>query len=273
MRHLSMLRKHAPGHRLARVAELGPGDSIGIGLCALLTGSDRYLALDAKPYGSPANRHRILEEMSAWLAGDQAIPGQDEFPGVRPILEQAFRPSTITTLPTRDRIQLIAEALERLGRVTDNRQGMGISYLAPWSTEALLRHRDDPDLVYSQAVLEHVDDLETTYKALGHKLKPGALMSHTIDFTCHGIADSWFGHWKIGKRSWRIIRGRRPYLINRMPCSYHHRLLQANGFEIVHEERKMAEPLPMSDVAEDLRPLFSPDDLGTAGTYLLVRKV
>jgi hypothetical protein len=34
----------------ASVGEIGPGDSLGIGLAALLAGSDRYYGLDVVPY-------------------------------------------------------------------------------------------------------------------------------------------------------------------------------------------------------------------------------
>ena len=37
------------------------------------------------------------------------------------------------------------------------------------------------DFLYSQAVLEHVEDLDNTYKAMQKWLKPSGFISHTID--------------------------------------------------------------------------------------------
>ena len=52
LRHLVLL--HASGrmrHRVPRVvAELGPGDSIGIGIAALLSGAEKYYAFDVVRY-------------------------------------------------------------------------------------------------------------------------------------------------------------------------------------------------------------------------------
>src|SRR5690242_6794043 len=50
LRHLAMAREHGLSTAPATVAELGPGDSVGVGLAALLTGSERYWALDVLSY-------------------------------------------------------------------------------------------------------------------------------------------------------------------------------------------------------------------------------
>jgi hypothetical protein len=51
------------------------------------------------------------------------------------------------------------------------------------------------DLIVSQAVLEHVDDLENTYDAFAQWLRPGGRMSHEIDFHSRGLTMPWNGHW------------------------------------------------------------------------------
>ena len=49
-------------------------------------------------------------------------------------------------------------------------------------------------MVFYQAVLQHIDDLEETYKKIAQWLKPNGLMSHNIDFKSMGSADNWYGH-------------------------------------------------------------------------------
>jgi hypothetical protein len=81
-------------------------------------------------------------------------------------------------------------------------------------------------MTYSQAVLEHVDELASTYQELYRWLKPGGFMSHEIDFRCHRTARKWNGHWAYSDSAWKLIRGVWPYLLSRQPHSTHIELLQ-----------------------------------------------
>ena len=92
-------------------------------------------------------------------------------------------------------------------------------------------------MIYSQAVLEHVDDLHGAYQAMYLWLKPRGFISHQIDFKCHGLADSWNGHWTFSGLTWRLMRGRRTYLLNREPHSTQTKLLREAGFEMVYDEK------------------------------------
>ena len=60
-------------------------------------------------------------------------------------------------------------------------------------------------------------------------------MSHKIDHSSHGITRSWNGHYAIPKWLWRLIRGGRPYLLNRFTPSQHRTLIRSAGFEILSE--------------------------------------
>ena len=62
-----------------------------------------------------------------------------------------------------------------------------LRYAAPWR-DASVMQPGSLDLIFSQAVMEHVDDLPATYAACRDWLRPGGLMSHQIDFRCHGTA-------------------------------------------------------------------------------------
>src|SRR5258708_2426522 len=65
LRHLIMLSQHGFQLKGSRVGELGPGDSIGIGLAALLSGADQYVGLDIVPFSAKANLETILDDLIA----------------------------------------------------------------------------------------------------------------------------------------------------------------------------------------------------------------
>jgi hypothetical protein len=54
------------------VAEFGPGDSLGVGLAALLSGSNRYSALDVHRDGSTERTLRIFDELVALFRGTRS---------------------------------------------------------------------------------------------------------------------------------------------------------------------------------------------------------
>ena len=58
-------------------------------------------------------------------------------------------------------------------------------------------------------------------------------MSHQIDFRSHNLTPAWNGHRAISEGVWRVMMGRRPYLINREPWSAHARAITDCGFKII----------------------------------------
>jgi hypothetical protein len=123
--------------------------------------------------------------------------------------------------------------------------------------------RGEVDLVLSQAVLEHVDDLDKTYDAFVQWLRPGGYMSHEIDFRSHGLTKPWNGHWEYPDLVWKVIVGNRPYLINRQPCSAHVAMMRERGFRVIRELRQRMEGIPRARLAPRWRGMTD-DDLVSA---------
>jgi hypothetical protein len=269
MRHLVSVAKVQPGFSFEIVAELGPGDALGIGICALLSGAKRYIGLDRLAFGLRANNLLLLDELLALFQARAPIPGDDEFPGVYPTLTNYQFPTNILSDETLG-VSLATPRLARIraaltGNIGFSREGL-LSYVAPWdSSDKVLP--GSVDFLLSQAVLEHVDDIDAAYAAMRQWLRPSGVMSHRIDYTSHGISRDWYGHWTVSPALWRIVRGRRAYLINRLPHSGHVAAMQRNGFEIKHCVRTIASsPAP----EKALRIAHAISDLEIKGAFFVL---
>jgi hypothetical protein len=250
------------------VAELGPGDSLGTGIAALLSGAERYIAFDVVPHASAERNLAVLAELVSLFDAQAAIPGDSEFPGVSPKLDDYQFPSAI--LP-RERI---AAALQP-ERVSSVRQALAdvtapnskIQYRAPWF-ESSVMEPGTVHMIFSQAVLEHVDDLEQAYRAMLTWLAPDGFLSHQIDFSSHGWTDKWNGHWAQSDFKWKLIRGKDVWSINREPESSHLSFLEKNGFRIVSHQRESSDS---QITRRQLAPRFqgaTSADLTTRATFL-----
>src|SRR5712692_896358 len=63
LRHLVTLVPHGFHIKGARIGEFGPGDSVGTGLAALLSGAEHYVGLDLLPLSARANLESILDHL------------------------------------------------------------------------------------------------------------------------------------------------------------------------------------------------------------------
>ena len=248
------------------VAELGPGDSLGIGLAAVLCGAHRYIALDVKAHANVERNLKVLDELVRLFRDRAAIPDDNEWPLTHPKLSGYGFPSHILT-PDRLAASLAESRLDHVRRAIQGKGGpVSVSYRAPW-TDAATIDSASVDFLLSQAVLEHVEDLETTYAAMRSWMKPGASMSHSIDFWCHGLTWAWNGHWMVGDLTWHVVRGTRRYLINRQPLSRHLDLLHRNGFETVRVERRRGDTNGGFRPAKSFRTITA-EDASTRGAFV-----
>lgn len=268
LRHLVMLAAAGLPTEPDSVAELGPGDSFGIGLAAMLSGANRYYALDARPHARSERNLAVFEELHALFGARAPIPDEAEFPHVRPRLPSYAFPAVILTT---ERLRRTLQA-NRIAAIRSALQGnaasstVAIGYAAPWNDAVVIRP-GALDLVVSQAVLEHVEDVPGTYHALHRWLRPNGVMSHAIDFKSHGLTRTWNGHWTVPDAMWTVVHGRRPYLINRLPRSAHIRAMTELGFRIVTDLSTDAPPLDRRRLAPRFASLTD-TDLRTDGTFV-----
>jgi SAM-dependent methyltransferase len=273
MRHLVWLHAVGADTDPETVAEIGPGASIGTGLAALIAGAERYHGFDIKAYGSSPHNIAVFDELVALFKARAPIPGTDEFATIKPALDTTAFPAHIFDDSRLSRA-LAPARLERLRRALTS-EGMAapnaaVTYVAPWFDDSRVQPAS-VDWIFSQAVMEHVDDLERTYAACRAWLRPGALMSHQIDFKSHGTATRWNGHWAYSDLAWRMVRGARSYLINRAPHSEHLEALGTAGFQVLEDLRIFRhDGLPPARLARPYRDLDS-DDLTTAGAFIIAR--
>lgn len=240
LRHLSMARENCLPTAPEAVAELGPGESLGVGLTALLCGARTYVALDVEKTADISGNLTMLNELVTLLNNRGEIPDDRELPGANPKLLDYGFPSHILSADRLKfaleygRLAMIRNAILKLAGTAGNI--IQFNYVAPWSDTVIIE-RESVDMIISQAVLEHIDDLEGSYAAMFQWLKPGGFISHVIDFRSHGTSRTWNGHWAYPNFVWNLMRGKRPFLINRYPYSKHRELLKKHGFEIVGEKK------------------------------------
>jgi len=272
LRHLVMAKNNGLNAYPKVVAELGPGDSLGIGLAALISGSEQYFAFDVVEHANTQRNLKIFDELVELFRNRTPIPGDDEFPVVKPSLSNYDFPVEILDE------KRLSEALEesRIKRIRDSLANFHannslIQYKVPWYNENILE-KESVDMIFSQAVLEHVDDLKGTYRSMYLWLKPDGYISHQIDFRSHGTSDEWNGHWVYSDLLWKLIKGKRAYLLNREPYSTHIKILEEESFQLVFDAKnKFKSNLTREDFAKRFKSM-SDDDMTTLGVFFQATK-
>jgi len=274
LRHLVLTNKVCNTKNIpAVVAEIGPGDSLGTGFAALLSGAEKYYSLDVVHYCDVEKNLSIFDEMVQLFQDKEDIPDDEEFPKINPKLDSYSFPDYLIN-ESRLRASLSNERLKYIRKsiISTNSNNGCIYYHVPWTDSSSIQE-NSVDFIFSQAVLEHVDDLPLVYNSMKKWLKDSGVISHTIDFKSHGTSVKWNGHWGYSNLAWKIVRGRAIYLINRMPLSFHLKCLDDAGFELIYSQQvKGDEGIQREKLAEDFREL-SDLDLNTSVAYLVCKIV
>ncbi len=280
LRHLVSVHENGITTTPKRIAELGPGDSLGIGLSALLSGVENYLALDIIKFSDAERNLRIFDELVILFKNRAVIPLEKEFPNIRPALNNYNFPELILTdehlkkTLDENRLARIRNSIKEIDNIESTVEGNMIQYMVPWNETSLIE-LESIDMIISQAVLQHIDRLENTYECMYKWLKKDGIMSHCIDLKSMGSSDKWDGHWSYTDTEWKIVRGRKNYLINREPYSKHIELLKKNNFIIICDKKTTTKSSFVN--GEKLASKFKkmdPIDLAVSGTFIqAVKKV
>jgi hypothetical protein len=267
LRHLVSLSLY--GFKIAgtTIGELGPGDSIGTGFAALLSGAHRYFGLDVVPFAEECDLQNVFDELVQLYSIKSPIPDDDEFPHVRPKLRSYNFPN-----------QLIewTEFQSRIERIRTEitgglKFGELIAYRAPWSSTNIIKP-SSLDLIFSQSVLEYVSPLEQTYEAIHAWLKPGGFSSNAIDFSAMYLSPYWNGHWAYSDWEWRVVSGRRQFFLNRDPLSKHLVSATSLGFDVLEVNKQCKDSgLSTNLLAPQFRKMNN-EDLRTCGAMIILRK-
>jgi len=272
LRHLVMLHNNGLSTAPNTIGELGPGDSLGIGMSAMLGGADKYWALDVVRFANNTRNLKIFDQLVSLFKNRERIPDNSEFPRIKPYLDSYNFPSHILTEEhlaeslKPERLQLLRKAIDNPGEQIG---GLEIKYIVPWNTKDNILE-NSVDMIFSQAALEHVDDLLDTYNILYRYLRPSGIMSHNIDFKSHGTSCAWNGHWRYSKIIWRLIRGKRKhsYWLNRYPHSAHIKFLEKSGYKVVCDIKNITSS---QILRRELAPEFNyltDDDLVTSSAFI-----
>jgi hypothetical protein len=236
LRFLSHLNRSA-GFSIdgAVVVELGPGSSLGFGMAALLSGAHRYYAFDHVNHISVEDDLQVFDLLVELFCQRASVPNAGMNAQVFPFLpcydfpDSCFRYDSLRSTLDKKRVADIRQDFR-------DRSSRYVSYQAPWSTKT--GDLDSKaDLIISNSVLEHVDDVELAYTAFSNWLKPGGYMAHLIDYSSHALFNEWNGHWGCSEITWKLLRGRRHYLINRLSHSRHKAMLAKFKFDVIDDIR------------------------------------
>lgn len=280
MRHLSIITRAVPSFRPHSVVELGPGDSLGVGCAALLSGAESYVGLDLVPRADPLHDVHVLDELVSMFGHRAPIPDERIFPHLLPKLPSYNFPNRLFTDDGPRHIRIDHERVEEIRAALLDRQdvlydNVPVGYVAPWGPRTI--DRQSVDLVMSQASLQDMphdsdrSELAGAFAAMSRWLRKGGIMSHQIDFG-FPVGAEWNHHWHYSDAAWRVLRGNRPAFENRVPLSVYLQLCDEYDFQVVSVKRVEKPGLSREKAAPRFRDLPEADFVTSSAHIVAVRR-
>ncbi|MFM2232905.1 MAG: hypothetical protein RJB31_1606, partial [Bacteroidota bacterium] len=162
------------------------------------------------------------------------IPNNDEFPLVQPVLDdysfplQILNDDLMKDMLSEERIAELRSAIENM----DSSGSDQIKFFVHWEENTEIES-GSLDYIFSQAVLQYVDNIDSAYEKMNTMLRQGGMMSHCIDFSSHGMTKSWNGQWLYSDAEWKFLNGNKKVILNREPKSSYLKSISNNGFDIL----------------------------------------
>lgn len=279
LRYLVVLEKNGISTKVDSVAEIGPGDSLGVGLAALLSGVNKYYALDIAQNIFSSDNIKLFDELVELFLKRAPILNNHDLPKAKPVLDTYEFPRNILNEKILEqslnasRIKKIRNMLINLVQKKEIKKDENIvmRYFAPWDKDDVIQ-KESIDMIFSCAVMEHVEDIDKAYGAMNLWLKKEGIFCHAIDFKSHNTAPGWNGHWTCSDIVWKMIRGKCVYLINREPYSRH--ISSVNKyFNIICSEKYVNKNnLSRKQLAKKFRNLTD-EDMITASAFIAGKKI
>lgn len=271
LRHLIKAHEAGMTNVPVTVAELGPGESLGVGLAALITGCEKYLAFDIVSFADLKDHQPLFDELVELFLSNAIMPSDEEFPKLYPKVAFIVQPQNIFGKKHWYHA-LASERIQQLrNRLFVDVSDCPISYVVPWTGKDQVQPCS-VDLILSHAVLEYIENLSDTHRILFSWLKPGGFASHQIDLSAHQTANRWNGHLTYPSFVWRLMRGCQPYWLNRFTCGYHLENITNVGFCIRRfDSVRRNSDVRRKELASNFQEM-SDDDLCVANAFIQVQK-
>ncbi len=210
--------------KFQNIGELGCGGSVGLGICAVLSGVEKYTALEIEDHFDAENNLKVLNDLVSLLKTEAPVPQNFAQLNIKSANSEFPKNLVSPNFNNKDLIQEITDNIKANCLQTEP-----INILYGWDKNISLKY----DLIFSRAVMEHVDNPRQVYTQAAKLLRPGGFMFHDIELHAHGLTKDVNGHLKIPGILWRLIKGRRKYFMNRLTIDKHIEILQDLKFSII----------------------------------------
>lgn len=277
LRHVGMLLERNVPVNPGTIVEVGPGDSVGLGVCAVMSGVEQYIGVDVVEHVDWARSASHVTSIAKAFRERAPVPVHAALDRVLPPLKDREFPEQwpwIRHPQTEKKSLAEREALLRQAIDAEGKSGV-ISFRCPWSAGTVVP--GSADWVMSHVALQDMacsagePVLQRSLRSFHGWLRPGGLMTHQVDFSCPGDAP-WNHHWAWSPLERRIARGRRPYYVNGLPLSGYLSLLHDTGFDVDVAYAHHDSGLGRERVAADYGGLPESDYV-TSAAFLIAKKV